>query len=110
MSGLDGIPSDEELMTRAAGGEVDAFEQLVQRHQRSASRRRNQHRLDRILAYVVNRACGGTRSIFPQLVGSLSDLVHALIDYLANIVDGLAGCTLAGAQRDLGVVNGLVCK
>ena len=36
MASQDDIPSDEELMTRAAGGDVDAFEQLVQRHQRSA--------------------------------------------------------------------------
>ena len=34
--GHEGIPSDEELMMRAAEGDMDAFEQLVQRHQRAA--------------------------------------------------------------------------
>jgi RNA polymerase sigma-70 factor (ECF subfamily) len=36
MTGQDGITSDEELMLQAARGDMDAFEQLVQRHQRSA--------------------------------------------------------------------------
>jgi RNA polymerase sigma-70 factor (ECF subfamily) len=36
MTSQDGIPTDEELMMQAAEGDMDAFEQLVQRHQRSA--------------------------------------------------------------------------
>jgi RNA polymerase sigma-70 factor (ECF subfamily) len=36
MADQDGITSDEELMVRAAEGDMDAFEQLVQRHQQAA--------------------------------------------------------------------------
>ena len=36
MAGQDSTTSDEDLMLQAAAGDMDAFEQLVQRHQRSA--------------------------------------------------------------------------
>jgi len=36
MAGQDGVTSDEDLMLQAAQGDMDAFEQLVQRHQRAA--------------------------------------------------------------------------
>ena len=36
MTSHDATTSDEELMTRAAGGDMGAFELLVERHQRSA--------------------------------------------------------------------------
>ncbi len=36
MAGRDGVTSDEDLMLQAAEGDMDAFEQLVRRHQQAA--------------------------------------------------------------------------